>query len=104
MTSTQPQIQADIARVAREYPEVSPGGLSYDQSGRTDRYSGSMGYFHADRYEARWWIDAADGKLTIRDGDSQALLPLSTAQQALIKKLCTGKADQESATEAADRR
>jgi hypothetical protein len=86
-------VQADIERVAREFPEVNAGGLSYDQSERTDRYSGSLGYFHPDHYEPRWFIDAAAGKLTIRDAYSDALLPVTAAQKALVERLCTGKAD-----------
>jgi hypothetical protein len=86
-------IQADIERVAREYPEVNPGGLSYDQTDRTDRYSGSLGYFHPEHYEPRWWIDAAAGKLTIRDAYTGELLPLTAPQQALVKRLCTGEAE-----------
>jgi hypothetical protein len=97
ITSSQASIQADMARVAREYPELNPGGMSYEQSDRTDRYSGSMGYFHPDRYEPRWWIDAADGKLTIRDVYSDKPLPLTAPQQALVKRLCTGKADEPAA-------
>jgi hypothetical protein len=86
-------IQADIERVAREFPDVNPGGMSYDQTGRTDRYSGSLGYFHPERYEPRWFIEAAAGKLTIRDAYSDALLPVTGAQRALIQRLCTGKGD-----------
>lgn len=63
--------------------------------------AGSLGYFHPDHYEPRWWIDAAEGKLTIRDAYSDALLPLTTPQQALIKRLCTGKADEPSAGDSA---
>jgi hypothetical protein len=104
ITSAQPRIQADIERVAREYPDVNPGGLSYDQTERSDRYSGSMGYFHPERYEPRWLIDAADGKLMIRDLYSEAPLPLTAAQQALVKKLCAGKAEPESETGAKEQR
>lgn len=93
ITNAQPAVQADIARVAREYPEVNPGGFSYDQTEHTDRYSGSQGYFHPERYEPRWSIEAADGTLTIRDIYSQSALPLTAAQHALVKKLCTGKPD-----------
>jgi len=93
ITSSESIVQADIARVAREFPDVNPGGLSYDQSGRTDRYSGSLGYFHPEHYEARWFIDAAAGKLTIRDAYSDALLPVTGPQRALIQRLCTGKGD-----------
>jgi len=96
VASSESVIQADIERVAREFPEVNPGGISYDQTGRTDRYSGSLGYFHPERYEARWFIDATAGKLTIRDAYSDALLPVTGAQRALIQRLCTGKADDES--------
>lgn len=91
ITSSQSVIQADIERVAREYPDVNLGGLSYEQTDRTDRYSGSMGYFHPDHYEPRWWIDAAAGKLTIRDAYSGEPFPLTVPQQALIKRLCTGE-------------
>lgn len=99
ITGTQAVIQADIERVAREYPDVNPGGLSYDQTDRTDRYSGSLGYFHPDHYEPRWWVDAAEGKLTIRDAYSGQPLPLTAPQQALIKRLCTGKSDEPSPSE-----
>jgi len=94
ITTSQSIIQADIERVAREYPDVNPGGMSYDQTDQTahtDRYSGSLGYFHPDHYEARWYIDAAAGKLTIRDAYTEALLPVTSAQKALIQRLCTGK-------------
>lgn len=90
-----PVIAADVARVAREYPEVNAGGLTYDQVDRPDHFSASQGYFHEDHYEPRWWIEAADGVLTIRDTYTQELLVVTAKQQALIRKLCTGKAEVE---------
>ena len=88
-----PVILADMARVAREYPNVNAGGLSYDQVEVPDRFSASRGYFHEDRYEPRWWIEAADGVLKIRDTYTDQLLVVTPKQQASVRKLCTGKAD-----------
>lgn len=95
IVGAQAAIAADVARVAREYPEVNAGGLTYDQVDRPDHYSASQGYFHEDHYEPRWFIDAADGVLTIRDAYTQELLPVTAKQQALVRKLCTGKNDPE---------
>jgi hypothetical protein len=74
IVGSHPVIAADVTRVAREYPEVHPGGFYYDEVEHPDRVSLSQGYFHEDHYEARWWIDAADGVLTIRDAYTTALL------------------------------
>jgi hypothetical protein len=91
IADSEPSIIADIERVAREYPDAHPGGMQLDLEERDDRYLGSQGYFHDDRYEARWWIDAGSGDITIRDGYTMALLPITPAQRALVRKLCTGK-------------
>lgn len=95
IVGSHPVIAADVARVAREYPEVNAGGMSYDQVDRPDHYSASQGYFHEDRYEPRWWIEAADGVLTIRDTYQEQPLVVTAKQQAIVRKLCTGKADPE---------
>ena len=93
IVASQSSIQADMTRVARENPEVNAGGLVYDHVDHPDRYSASQGYFHEDHSEPRWWIDASDRKLTIRDAYSGELLPLTAPQRALIERLCTGKAE-----------
>jgi hypothetical protein len=91
-------IQADEARVAREDPEVNAGGIYYDQVEHADRLSASQGYFHEDHYEPRWWIDAAEGTLTIRDSYTGQLLVVTPKQQAVVRQLCTGKAEADEPT------
>jgi hypothetical protein len=86
-----PVITSDQERVAREYPEVNPGGLSYDE--RPDRLEASEGYFHPERYEARWWITAADGVLKVRDAYTDQLLSITEADRRAIRQLCSGKSD-----------
>jgi hypothetical protein len=93
IVNAHPVIEADEARVARENPEVNAGGLSYDDVEHADRFSASQGYFHEDHYEPRWWIDAADGTLTIRDAYTGELLVVTPKQQAVVRKLCTGEAE-----------
>ncbi len=87
----QPAIASDIARVAREYPEVNPGGILYEE--HPDRVQASQGYFHEDRYEPRWWIDAADGTLKLRDAYTDELLPVDPQEAAVIRQFCTGSSD-----------
>ncbi len=89
----QPIIQADRARVAREYPDVNPGGMSFDVEEHRDRASLAFGYFHPERFETRWTGDAADGKLTLRDNLTTQLLPLTRAQEQLIQRLCPGPSE-----------
>lgn len=97
IVGSHPEIVADVTRVAREYPEVRPGGFYDDEVERSDRVSLSQGYFHEDRYEPRWRIDAADGVLTIRDIYTTRPLVVTPKQQATVRKLCTGKGEPEAA-------
>ena len=87
----QPSIASDIARVAREDPGVNPGGMSYVEL--PNLVQASQGYFHEDHYEPRWWIDAANGVLKLRDAYSDELLPVAPGEAAVIARLCTGSSD-----------
>ncbi len=98
IVSRHPVIEADEERVAREMPYFHPGGLYYDEKPSRDHFSASRGYFSEDRYDARWWVEAAEGTLTIRDGYTGALLPLTTKQKANVRQMCPGKAEDPDAT------
>lgn len=87
----QPAIASDIARVAKEYPGVNPGGLTYDEA--PDYISASQGYFHEDHYEPRWWIEAAKGELSLRDAYTDERLPLEPKDAAIVRQLCSGDPD-----------
>jgi hypothetical protein len=82
-------IQRDIERVAREYPHVNPGGIIFQEGpGYVDA---AQGYHHTERFENRWYIEGADGKLEIRNAYTGEVYPLTPQQQASAKALCTGK-------------
>jgi hypothetical protein len=88
IVGAQPVIQADIRRVRVSDPEVNAGGILYDQSG--PNLQAAQGYFHAERFEPRWWIDVVNGVLTIRDAATSELLALSEAQLAEVRRACLG--------------
>ncbi|MEO8904534.1 MAG: hypothetical protein ABI488_19200 [Polyangiaceae bacterium] len=82
-----PAILSDMARVAREYPSLSLGGMTYDEA--SDRVQSAVGYAHEDHFETRWEVEASGGKLRIQE-DGDAPLSITPAQAAVVARLCTG--------------
>jgi hypothetical protein len=82
-----PAIEADMRRVARTNPGVSPGGILYSEE--AGNVQAAQGYFHPDRFEPRWWIDVVNGELTIRDALSDEALALPDSARASVRQACS---------------
>jgi len=87
VVSAHPVIVADIARVAREDPDVVPSGVVYDADAH--HVEAGQGYMHADRFELRWSIDVGGGELVVHDTLSDEPLVFSAADRALVRAACS---------------
>ncbi|MBN1609035.1 MAG: hypothetical protein JW940_20575 [Polyangiaceae bacterium] len=81
-------IMREQERVAAEMPGVSPGGIVY-QADDSNVEAGS-GFFHAERFEARWWIDVVAGEITVRDALTGDILPVAEEERERVRQTCSG--------------
>jgi hypothetical protein len=82
-----PAIEADIRRVARTNPNVTPGGILYNEDARN--VAAAQGYFHPERFEPRWWVDVQGGALTVRDALSGEALAVSDSLRTNVNLACS---------------
>lgn len=81
-------------RVAAEMPGIGPGAIVYASDERNVR-AGS-GFFHPERFEARWWIDVVAGEITIRDAYTDDILGVSEEERERVRQACSGPTDTDS--------
>jgi hypothetical protein len=81
-------IQEDIRRVARELPDVHPGGVTYEEGPR--KLSAAMGYFHPQRFESRWLLDVEGGMLTVTEPLTMRKLTVTPEQTERVRRACSG--------------
>jgi len=81
-------IMQEQERVAAEMPGMSPGAIVY-RSDEGNVEAGS-GFFHPERFEARWWIDVVAGEITIRDALTGDLLPVAEQERERVRLACPG--------------
>ncbi len=84
--SSLPPIEADQRRVAKTNPQLTTGGILYDEQPGT--LSAAQGYFHPERFEPRWWIDVANGELSVRDALSGEALAVAESLRASVRQAC----------------
>ncbi len=84
--SSLPLVEEDMRRVARQSPQVKAGGILYNQEAGS--LTAAQGYFHAERFEPRWWIDVVKGELVISDALSGEMLAISEGQRAGVRQAC----------------
>ncbi len=82
-----PAIEADIRRVSRANPQVTPGSILYSED--ATNLEAAQGYFHPQRFEPRWFITVANGQLTISDALSTEPLALAESLQASVRAACS---------------
>jgi hypothetical protein len=89
IVSEQPAIQADMRRVAHEFPEANPGGITYEEDAH--HLSAAYGYFLPERFDTRWRIEVENGVLALTDAYTDALFPLTTEQRARVRSACSAE-------------
>jgi hypothetical protein len=81
-------IMREQERVAAEMPGVDPGAIVY-QADDGNVEAGS-GFFHPERFEARWWIDVVAGEITIRDALTSDILSVAEEDRERVRQACSG--------------
>jgi hypothetical protein len=81
-----PLIRSDMARVARENPECTPGGFLNSES--SPHIDAQEGYFHPEHFETRWHLVVVQGKIEIHDWYSFESLAVPEAERERVRSVC----------------
>jgi hypothetical protein len=87
IAGSEPAILADQRRVAREFPEAHPGGITYEEDAR--HLSAALGYFLPERFDTRWHIEVEGGVLRLTDAYNERAFPLTAEQRARVRRACS---------------
>jgi hypothetical protein len=80
-------IMREQERLATEMPSVNPGAIVYHADG--SNVEAGSGFFHPERFEARWWIDVVAGEIKIRDALTNDSLPVLEEDRERVRQACS---------------
>jgi hypothetical protein len=96
-----PDVVREFERVAREYPELTTGGVTYEETDHS--VNAALGVFHPDHFEPYFWIEAVNGQLTVQSAVTTEPLRFSKAELTRVRKACSGTDQADSGPDASPR-
>ncbi len=84
--ASMPAVEEDMRKVTRSAPHSKPSGILYNEEAGS--LTAAQGFFHADRFEPRWWIDVVKGELVISNALNGEMIAISEGQRAGVREAC----------------